>query len=150
MLIGKYIFVIFLSLFIIRSFRGMGFGSGRQGRTKTLKFDIFPAIFAKRVVFLVSSGENVILPLLAAIAKYFWPAPKKSTIGPFLEKILPAAMFRGTRSSIEMLKGYTDGESLGTPGINRFRASLLAFCDCGASITILCKYYYDCNAQWWV
>jgi len=24
-------------------------------------------------------------------------------------------MFRCTRSSIEMLKGYTDGESLGTP-----------------------------------
>jgi len=48
MLIGKYIFVIFLSLFII--FRGMGFGSG--GRTKILKFDIFPSIFAKKSCFL--------------------------------------------------------------------------------------------------
>jgi len=26
-------------------------------------------------------------------------------------------MFRGTRSSIEVLKGYTDGESLGTPDV---------------------------------
>ena len=77
MLIGKYIFVMFLSLYIIRSFRGMGFGSGGQGRTKILKFDIFPSIFAKKVVFLVSSGENVILPLLAALAKIFLPHPWK-------------------------------------------------------------------------
>jgi len=26
-------------------------------------------------------------------------------------------MFRGTRSSIEMLKGYTDGECVGTPDV---------------------------------
>jgi len=26
-------------------------------------------------------------------------------------------MFRGTRSSIEMLKGYTDGKCLGTPDV---------------------------------
>jgi len=51
MLISKYIFVIFLSL-IIRSFRGMGFGSGGQGRTKILKFDIFLSIFAKKGCFL--------------------------------------------------------------------------------------------------
>jgi len=48
-------------------------------------------------------------------AKIFWPTPGKSTIGPFLDKILLALMFRGTCSSIEMLKGYMDGESLGTP-----------------------------------
>jgi len=52
MLIGKYPFVIFLSLYIIKSFRGMGFGSGGQGRTKILKFDIFPSIFAKKSCFL--------------------------------------------------------------------------------------------------
>jgi len=51
MLIGKYVFVIFLTLFIIRSFRGMGFGSGGQGRTKILKLDIFPSIFAKKLLF---------------------------------------------------------------------------------------------------
>jgi len=75
MLIGKYIFVNFLSLFIIRSFRGMGFGSGGQGRTKILKFDIFHQFLQKKVVFLVSSGENVILPLLAAPAKIFLSHP---------------------------------------------------------------------------
>jgi len=75
MLIGKYIFVIVLSPFIIRSFRGMGFGSGGQGCTMILKFDVLPSIFAKKVVFLVSSGENVILPLLAAPAKLFLAHP---------------------------------------------------------------------------
>jgi len=30
----------------------MGFGSGGQGRTKILKFDIFPSIFAKKGCFL--------------------------------------------------------------------------------------------------
>jgi len=29
-------------------------------------------------------------------------------------------MFRGTRSSIETLKGYTDGESLGTPALGTY------------------------------
>ena len=75
MLIGKHIFVIFLSLYIIRSFRGTGFGSGGQGRTKILKFDIFSSIIAKKVVFLVSSGENVIFLLLAAPAKIFLAHP---------------------------------------------------------------------------
>ena len=88
--IGKYIFIIFLSLYIMRSFRGVGFGNGGQGRTKILKFDIFLSIFAKKDVFLVSSGENVILPLLAAHAKIFlahpwkihyWPLPGKNPSG---------------------------------------------------------------------
>jgi len=51
------------------------------------------------------------------LQKYFWPTPRKSTIDPFLEKIPPALMFRGTHSPIEMLKGYTDKESLGTPDV---------------------------------
>ena len=42
----------------------------------------------------------------------------KSTLGPCLEKILPAPMFRGTCPSIEMLKGYMAWESLGTPGLS--------------------------------
>jgi len=49
--------------------------------------------------------------------KYFWPTPGKSNIGPFLEIIPPASMFRGTRSSIEMLKGCTDGECVETPDV---------------------------------
>jgi len=52
MLFGKYIFVIFLCLSIIRSFKGMGFGSGGQGRIKIFKFDIFLLIFAKKGCFL--------------------------------------------------------------------------------------------------
>jgi len=50
----------------------------------------------RKIVFFVSSGENVILPLLALPAKIFWPTTRKSTIGPSLKKILPAPMFRGT------------------------------------------------------
>jgi len=50
-------------------------------------------------------------------AKIFCPTPGKCTIGPSLEKILLALMFRGTCSSIKMLKGYMDGESLGTPDV---------------------------------
>jgi len=53
----------------------MGFGNGGQGHTKILKFDISPLIIPKKVVFLVSSGENVILPLLAAPAKIFLAHP---------------------------------------------------------------------------
>jgi len=54
------------------------------------------------------------------LQKYFCATPRKSIIGPFLENIPLAHMFRGTRSSIEMLKGLTDGESLGTPVVERF------------------------------
>jgi len=88
MLIGKYIFVVFLSLFIIRIFRGMGFGSGGQGRTKRLKFS--NQFLQKKGVFLVSSGENVILQLLASSAKIFlahpwkihyWPLPGNNPSG---------------------------------------------------------------------
>jgi len=76
MLIGKHIFVIFLSLFIIRSFRSMGFGSGGKGLTRILKFDIFPSIFAKKVFFfLVASGENENLLLLDAPANIFLSNP---------------------------------------------------------------------------
>jgi len=47
--------------------------------------------------------------------KNILPTSGKSTIGPSLEKNLLVLMFRGTCSSVEMLKRYTDGESLGTP-----------------------------------
>jgi len=117
MLVGKYIFVIFLSLFIIRSFRGMGFGSGRQGHTKILKFDIFPSIFAKKGCFLSFEWWKRNFTTFGHPYKIFLARPRKSTIGPFLEKIPPVAMFRGTCSSIEMLKRCTDRESLGTPGL---------------------------------
>jgi len=97
---------------VIISFRGMGVGSKAP---RILKSDIFPSIFAKKVVFLVSSGEKVILPLLAIPTNYFWSTPGNSTIGPSLKKILPASMFRGTCSSIKMMKGYMARESLENP-----------------------------------
>jgi len=43
-------------------------------------------MFCKKIVFLVSSGENAILPLLAPLQIYLWPTRGKSTIGPSLEK----------------------------------------------------------------
>jgi len=46
MLIDKYIFVIFLSLFVIIGFRGKGVGSKVP---RILKSDIFQQIFAKRL-----------------------------------------------------------------------------------------------------
>jgi len=112
MLIVKYIFVIFLSLFVKRNFRGMGIGRGVKG---PWDFEIFPSNFLQKIVFLDSSGENVILPLLALPAKIFWPTPRKSTIGPTLKKIFPGPMFRGTCSSVAMLEGYMARESLGIP-----------------------------------
>jgi len=76
-------------------------------------------IFVTRLVFLVSSGENVILPLLATLKKYCWPSPWKISYWPLLvKKILMAPMFRGTCSSVEMLKGYTERDSWGTPELN--------------------------------
>jgi len=98
-------------------------------------------IFCKNIVFLVSNGENVILPLLAPpekhiwpipgkstsghfLQKYFWPTPGKPTIGPPWKNILPAPMVRGTCSSIEMLKGYMARESLGTPALEGLNSSL--------------------------
>jgi len=51
MLIGKYIFVIFLSLFVMRGFRGMGVKRGGQGRPSILKFDIFPSNFLIKRLF---------------------------------------------------------------------------------------------------
>jgi len=42
-------------------------------------------IFAKKV-FLISSGENVIWPLLATMKRYCWPTPQKIHYCPLLGK----------------------------------------------------------------
>jgi len=57
-------------------------------------------------------------------AKIILPTPGKSTIGPSLKKNLLPLMFRGTCSSIEMLKGYMDGKTLGTPVLDGLNSSL--------------------------
>jgi len=53
--------------------------------------------------------------------------PFKNIFGPPLEnpllappwKKIPALMFRGTCSSIEMLKGYMDRQSMGNPALEQ-------------------------------
>ena len=51
MLVGKYIFVIFLSLFVKANFRGTGAGSGAMA-PRILKFDIFLPNFLQKYCFL--------------------------------------------------------------------------------------------------
>jgi len=68
MLISKYIFVIYLRLYVTKRFRGVGVG-GEGKASRILKFDIFPLIFCKKRCFLVSSGESEILPLLPPLCK---------------------------------------------------------------------------------
>ena len=85
-LLVNIFFVIFLSLFVKRSFRSMGVCKGGLRLPRILKLDILPSIFCKRIVFQVSSGENVILLFLVPLRKYFWPTPEKSIIGLSLEK----------------------------------------------------------------
>ena len=64
-------------------------GSGNQA-PRLSKLDIFLENFQqKKVVFLVSSNSNDILPS----AKLFLSALGKSTIGPSLKQILPTPMY---------------------------------------------------------
>jgi len=51
------------------------------------------------------------------LQKYFGPYLENLTLAPPWKKILPALMFKGTFSSIEMLKGYMDRVSLGNPAL---------------------------------
>jgi len=58
-----------------KSFRSMGVG-GEGKAPQDFKIWYFPnKFFAKKVVYLVSSGENEILSLLPPLQKYFWPTP---------------------------------------------------------------------------
>jgi len=52
-------------------------GVGGEGKApQDFKIWYFPnKFFAKKVVYLVSSGENEILSLLPPLQKYFWPTP---------------------------------------------------------------------------
>ena len=71
-------------------------------------------MFAKKVVSLVSSGENIVLPLLAPLQKYCWPTPWKSTIGPSLEKNPSGTHVPGYILIYRNAEGV-ERESLGTP-----------------------------------
>jgi len=64
----------------------LGVGSGSKVPPGFQNLTFSNGFSGKKVVFLDSSGENEILPLLAPLQKYFWPTPGKSTFGPCLEK----------------------------------------------------------------
>jgi len=70
MVVGKYIFVI-LSAFCHRKFRVMGVEKGANAFLDFIIWHFLINFFAKKVVFLVLSGKNVILPHL-----HFWPPAK--------------------------------------------------------------------------
>ena len=55
------------------------------------------------------------MPLLPSLQKYFGLPLENPLLTRPWKKIFEVLMFRGTCSSIEMLKGYMDRESLGTP-----------------------------------
>jgi len=65
---------------------GHGRRKGGEGRALgPLNFEIwyFPIKFvAKKVVFLVSSGQNEILPLLPPLQKSFWPLQENPLLAP--------------------------------------------------------------------
>jgi len=64
MFISEYIFVI-------KSFRRMGVGGEGKAPQDFDMWHFSINFFAKKVVFLLSSGENAILPLLTHSAKLF-------------------------------------------------------------------------------
>ena len=107
-----------LSLFVIGSFRDMGVEEG-QHLPGFWNWTFSHHIFAKKVVFLVSSGGNVILPLLAPCKNIFDPLLENPLMAlPWKKNPSPAPMFRGTCSCIKILKGYMARESLGSPDLN--------------------------------
>jgi len=88
MLISKYIFVSFLSLFVIKSFRGMGvWDEGKAPRV--LKFDIFPSNFLQKKLF---SQFRVVKMKFCD----FWP-PCKNIFGQPLDISVGAGKFLGVR-----------------------------------------------------
>jgi len=146
MLVGKYIFVIFPSFYLKANFRGMGVGSGAMA-PRILKFDILLPSFSFRQKYCFPSFEwlkcnfttsgpscKIILgpplenPLLAIPCKNIFVPPLEN---PLLalpwKKMLPAPMFRGTCSSVEMLKGFMARESLGTPGLKHLTRQIITF-----------------------
>jgi len=88
MLISKDIFVIFLSLFVIKSFRGMGVGE--EGKAPSiLKFDVFPSNFSQKKLF---SQFRVVKMKFC----HFYP-PCKNIFGQPLDISVGASKFLGVR-----------------------------------------------------
>jgi len=71
-------------------------------------------MFAKNVVSLVSSGENLILPLMAPLQKYCWPTPGKST-SPSLEKNPSGTHVQGYMHLYRYAEGVHGQRKFGNP-----------------------------------
>ena len=89
-LIGKYIFVIFLSLFVIRSFVGMGVGKGGQSSPGFWNLTFSHQIFCKKGCCLSfewwkcnfsTSGHPAKIFLAHPWKIHYWPLPGKKTSG---------------------------------------------------------------------
>jgi len=78
-------------------------------------FKIKVNMIAKKVVSLVSSGENIVLPLFAPLQKYCWPTPGKSTIGPSLEKNPSVTHVQGYMLIYRNAEGVHGKRKLGNP-----------------------------------
>jgi len=116
MLIGKYVFVIFSTF----SPQVLWVWASEGGKRPPQDFEIwhFPIkFFNEKVCFRSFEWWKSNFATFVPPANIFLANPWRIHYWPFLEKILPALMFRGTCSSIKMLKGYIDRESLGTPAL---------------------------------
>jgi len=89
MLVGKYIFVIFLNRFVKANFRGMGVGSGAKAPS-ILKFDIFLPNFLQKFCFLSFEWWKCNFTTSAPPAKSFLAHPWKIHCWPFPAKIFLA------------------------------------------------------------
>ena len=97
-------------------------------------------MYAKKVVSLVSSGENLILPLLALLQKYCWPTPGKSTIGPSLEKNPSGAHVQEYILIYRKAEGVHGKKKFGNP------CSRASFCDFRPSRVSLRYLFSVCNS----
>ena len=97
-------------------------------------------MYAKKVVSLVSSGENLILPLLAPLQKYCWPTPGKSTIGPSLEKNPSGAHVQEYILIYRKAEGVHGKKKFGNP------CSRASFCDFRPSRVSLRYLFSVCNS----
>jgi len=123
MLVGKYIFVIFLSLFVKASFRGMGVGSGAKA-PRILKFDIFLWIFLQKYCFLSFEWRKCNFNTSGPSCKNIFCPPRKNPLlaipcknifGPLLEKNPSDAHVRGYMRIYRNAEGVHGQRNFGNP-----------------------------------
>ena len=129
MLISKY---ILLSSSAFLPWEVLGAWASEGGPRPPQDFEIWH--------FLITFFEGCFLVCEWWKSNFATFSPLQNIFGPLLQnpllalpgKKIPALMFRGTCSSIEMLKGYMDRESLGTPDIQYVQAFYKLFKECGS------------------